>query len=121
MPIADSSFIFTGLSALPHPLLLSNNNARKFGTTSAKRTGDSDSISSTQLKFPSLRVANPLLARSVVAVLGLGFVDAGYSGDWSRIGAITKETEDLLKIGAFLVVPFCVFLIFSFSEQTDSS
>lgn len=80
MPIADSTFIFTGLSALPHPLLLSNNNARKFGTTSAKRTGDSDSdsISSTQLKFPSLRVANPLLARSVVAVLGLGFVDAGY-------------------------------------------
>ncbi|XP_023004836.1 uncharacterized protein LOC111498016 [Cucurbita maxima] len=121
MPIADSSFIFTGLSALPHPLILSNNNARKFGTTSAKRTGDSDSISSTQLKFPSLRVSNPLLARSVVAVLGLGFVDAGYSGDWSRIGAITKETEDFLKIGAFLVVPFCVFLIFSFSEQTDSS
>lgn len=24
-------------------------------------------------------------------------VDAGYSGDWSRIGAISKETEDSLK------------------------
>nr|GEU29096.1 retrovirus-related Pol polyprotein from transposon TNT 1-94 [Tanacetum cinerariifolium] len=38
-----------------------------------------------------------------VAVLGLGFIDAGYSGDWSRIGVISKENEDLLKLAAFLV------------------
>ncbi|KAL0559174.1 hypothetical protein IC582_003764 [Cucumis melo] len=127
MAMVDSSFIFIGISAVPHPLLNNNknNNGRKFGITSAKRTQDSDSTSSTQpnqFKFPSLRVSNPLLARSVVSVLGLGFVDAGYSGDWSRIGAITKETEELLKIGAFLVVPFCVFLVFSFSKfDSDSS
>ncbi|RZR75478.1 hypothetical protein BHM03_00058845, partial [Ensete ventricosum] len=29
-----------------------------------------------------------------------------YSGDWSRIGVISKETEDLLKIAAYLVTPF---------------
>ncbi|RWV83839.1 hypothetical protein GW17_00054503, partial [Ensete ventricosum] len=28
-----------------------------------------------------------------------------YSGDWSRIGVISKETEDLLKIAAYLVTP----------------
>ncbi|PWA90658.1 hypothetical protein CTI12_AA098460 [Artemisia annua] len=39
-----------------------------------------------------------------VAVLGLGFIDAGYSGDWSRIGVISKENEDLLKVAAFLVL-----------------
>lgn len=27
----------------------------------------------------------------------LAAVDAGYSGDWSRIGAISRETEDWLK------------------------
>ncbi|PWA83763.1 hypothetical protein CTI12_AA164840 [Artemisia annua] len=54
-----------------------------------------------------------------VAVLGLGFIDAGYSGDWSRIGVISKENEDLLKVAAFLVVPFCLFLIFSISKSND--
>ncbi|CAK9329764.1 unnamed protein product [Citrullus colocynthis] len=127
MAMVDSSFIVIRVSAVPYPLS-NNNNGRKFRITSAKRTQDSDSDYSTsstqakQLKFPSFRVSNPLLARSVVSILGLGFVDAGYSGDWSRIGAITKESEDLLKIGAFLVVPFCVFLVFSFSKlDSDSS
>lgn len=36
----------------------------------------------------------------------LAAVDAAYSGDWSRVGVITKETEDSLKpliiaLGAF--------------------
>ncbi|CAA7048704.1 unnamed protein product [Microthlaspi erraticum] len=67
-----------------------------------------------------IKVPNTILARSAIAVLGLGFVDAGYSGDWSRIGAISKETEELLKISAFLVVPLCIFLALSFSnESTD--
>ncbi|XP_038879768.1 uncharacterized protein LOC120071517 [Benincasa hispida] len=122
MAMVNSSFIFIGVSTVPYPLS-NNNHSRKFRITSAKLTEDSDSDSkSSQLKFPSLRVSNPLLARSVVSVLGLGFVDAGYSGDWSRIGVITKESEELLKIGAFLVVPFCVFLVFSFSRlDSDSS
>lgn len=82
MAIADSSLIFIGVSAVPRPLF-NTNNGGKFRATSAKRTDDYDSTSSTQanrLKIPSLRlrVSNPLLARSVVSVLGLGFVDAGY-------------------------------------------
>lgn len=32
-----------------------------------------------------------------VALVVAAAVDAAYSGDWSRIGAITKETEDGLK------------------------
>ncbi|KAK6236000.1 hypothetical protein QQP08_026082 [Theobroma cacao] len=67
--------------------------------------------------FPQ-RVSNTILARSVVAVVGLGFIDAGYSGDWSRIGVISKEVEDLLKIAAFVVVPLCFFLIFYFSKDS---
>ncbi|CAN6581715.1 unnamed protein product [Malus baccata var. baccata] len=35
--------------------------------------------------------------RAAVAAFRLGFIDAGYSGDWSRIGAISKESEELLK------------------------
>ncbi|VVB10904.1 unnamed protein product [Arabis nemorensis] len=73
-------------------------------------------------KRPVLRinVPNIILARSAIAVLGLGFIDAGYSGDWSRIGVISTETEELLKIAAFLVVPLCIFLALSFSnESTD--
>eukprot|EP01024_Parvocaulis_polyphysoides_P043805 TRINITY_DN401_c1_g2_i3.p3 TRINITY_DN401_c1_g2~~TRINITY_DN401_c1_g2_i3.p3 ORF type:complete len:154 (-),score=24.72 TRINITY_DN401_c1_g2_i3:40-501(-) len=27
-----------------------------------------------------------------------GSIDAGYSGDWSRIGAISKETEEIMKV-----------------------
>ncbi|XP_022135305.1 uncharacterized protein LOC111007301 [Momordica charantia] len=121
--MADSTFIFSGPSAVSRSLF-NVNNRRNFRTALAKRTDDSTATKSNQenqFEFPSLRVPNPLVARFVVSVLGLGFVDAGYSGDWSRIGAITKESEDLLKIGAFLVVPFCVFLISSFAKQTDSS
>jgi hypothetical protein len=43
-----------------------------------------------------------------------------YSGDWSRIGVISKETEDLLKLAAFAVAPFCIFLIFSFSREPEA-
>ncbi|GMP36032.1 hypothetical protein CsSME_00008275 [Camellia sinensis var. sinensis] len=68
----------------------------------------------------SLRVLNTILAQSVVTMLGLGFIDAGYSGDWSRIGVISKETEDLLKLAAFVVVPLCLFLIFSFSKKQEA-
>lgn len=43
-----------------------------------------------------------------------------YSGDWSRIGAISKGDEDLLKIAAFVVVPLCIFAIFSISKDSES-
>ncbi|KAK9735558.1 hypothetical protein RND81_04G212800 [Saponaria officinalis] len=60
-----------------------------------------------------------IIAQSAIAVLGLGFLDAGYSGDWSRIGVISNETEDVLKFGAFLVVPLCVFLIITLSKSQE--
>ncbi|KAK9100094.1 hypothetical protein Scep_023524 [Stephania cephalantha] len=69
----------------------------------------------------SLRVPNVLLARSAVAILCLGFIDAGYSGDWSRIGVISRETEELLKITAYVVVPLCFFLIFSISKESEDA
>ncbi|XP_028086987.1 uncharacterized protein LOC114287741 isoform X2 [Camellia sinensis] len=66
----------------------------------------------------SLRVSNTILAQSVVTVLGLGFIDAG--GDWSRIGVISKEAENLLKLTTFVVIPLCLFLIFSFSKKQEA-
>ncbi|KMT14013.1 hypothetical protein BVRB_4g078420 [Beta vulgaris subsp. vulgaris] len=66
-----------------------------------------------------LKISNKIIAQSAIAILGLGFVDAGYSGDWSRIGVISRETEDVLKIAAFLVVPFCLFVIFSLARNPD--
>ncbi|CAI9783006.1 unnamed protein product [Fraxinus pennsylvanica] len=69
--------------------------------------------------FPFKFSTNKILLQSAVGVFALGFIDAGYSGDWSRIGVISKHTEDLLKLTAFFVVPFCLFLIFSFSEKVE--
>ncbi|XP_028062325.1 uncharacterized protein LOC114265709 [Camellia sinensis] len=50
--------------------------------------------------------SSTIIAQKRELVLGLGFIDARYSGDWSRIGVISKETEDLLKLAAFVVVPW---------------
>ncbi|XP_020105080.1 uncharacterized protein LOC109721730 isoform X1 [Ananas comosus] len=68
----------------------------------------------------SLRVSKAFLARCAVAVSGLGFLDAGYSGDWSRIGVISKEDEELLRFAAFLIIPLCIVLIFSISEENNT-
>ncbi|KAH9618770.1 hypothetical protein KSS87_008037 [Heliosperma pusillum] len=81
-------------------------NSRKFTTTITKIKADYSDYPKTK----------KIIAQSAIAILGLGFVDAGYSGDWSRIGVISKETEDVLKIAAFVVVPLCLFLIFSLSK-----
>lgn len=51
-----------------------------------------------------------------VAVMTLGFIDAGYSGDWSRIGVLSVEQENLLKTAAFFVVPVSVGLIWKLSK-----
>ncbi|KAL6191563.1 hypothetical protein ACLB2K_037953 [Fragaria x ananassa] len=118
MFVAGKSLIFNKLWLS----LFVKKNGRDLGTIMAKRRDSPTEISSTQeggFVFPRLRVSNTIVARSVVAVLGLGFIDAGYSGDWSRIGVISKESEDLLKVAAFLVVPSCLFLIFSISKQHE--
>ncbi|KAL2232446.1 UNVERIFIED_CONTAM: hypothetical protein Sindi_1424600 [Sesamum indicum] len=65
--------------------------------------------------FPSTK----LLIQSATGVFALGFVDAGYSGDWSRIGVISRGAEDLIKAAAFVVVPLCLFLIFSLSKEDE--
>ncbi|KXG39900.1 uncharacterized protein LOC110431807 [Sorghum bicolor] len=62
-------------------------------------------------------LSRTVLLRAGVALFALGFVDAGYSGDWSRIGAISKDTEELLKLGAYAVVPLSMALVFSLSED----
>ncbi|CAL4929738.1 unnamed protein product [Urochloa decumbens] len=64
-------------------------------------------------------LSKSVLLRSGVALFALGFVDAGYSGDWSRIGAISKDTEDLLKLGSYAVVPLSLALIFSLSQDSN--
>ncbi|KAI6680517.1 hypothetical protein NL676_034398 [Syzygium grande] len=117
MAITQTSFIYTKVPAHPLPGI----NGRKSVAILAKK-GDLTDHSSKTRQRPgfALRVSNPILAQAAIAVLGLGFIDAGYSGDWSRIGAISKEGEDLLKIAAFLVVPLCIFAIFSVSKDSDS-
>ncbi|KAK4774216.1 hypothetical protein SAY87_029235 [Trapa incisa] len=79
---------------------------------------DSEPRQSDGATLPWLKVPlSPLLiTQSALAVFGLGFIDAGYSGDWSRIGVISKEAEDLLKVAAFIVVPLCIFAIISISK-----
>eukprot|EP01025_Chloroclados_australasicus_P003420 TRINITY_DN10803_c0_g1_i4.p3 TRINITY_DN10803_c0_g1~~TRINITY_DN10803_c0_g1_i4.p3 ORF type:complete len:164 (-),score=13.79 TRINITY_DN10803_c0_g1_i4:41-532(-) len=47
-------------------------------------------------------------------------VDGGYSGDWSRIGAISKETEEIMKtvsIGFGLLHFGCVGFVFAAGKQ----
>ncbi|PAN50935.1 hypothetical protein GQ55_9G568300 [Panicum hallii var. hallii] len=66
-------------------------------------------------------LSKSVLLRSGVALFALGFVDAGYSGDWSRIGAISKDTEELLRLGAYGVVPLSLALIFSLSQDSNSN
>ncbi|TVU47973.1 hypothetical protein EJB05_07591, partial [Eragrostis curvula] len=65
-------------------------------------------------------LSKSVLLRSGAALFALGFVDAGYSGDWSRIGAISKDTEELLKLGAYVVVPLSLALIFSVPEDSSN-
>nr|GMC91261.1 DNA-directed RNA polymerase subunit beta [Ipomoea batatas]GMD25899.1 DNA-directed RNA polymerase subunit beta [Ipomoea batatas]GMD28812.1 DNA-directed RNA polymerase subunit beta [Ipomoea batatas] len=83
-----------------------------------KRDLANNNSSPTQQKpiFP-LKLSKTLLAQSALGIFALGFIDAGYSGDWSRIGVISKESEHLLKISAFFVVPLCLFLIFYSSKK----
>ncbi|CAM0871630.1 unnamed protein product [Alopecurus aequalis] len=60
------------------------------------------------------------LLRAGAVIFALGFVDAGYSGDWSRIGAISKDTEELLKLAAYAVVPLCLALALAGDSDSES-
>ncbi|CAN0838242.1 hypothetical protein LINGRAHAP2_LOCUS2055 [Linum grandiflorum] len=92
--------------------------AKKSKPLAARRKDDGDDSDSAPQ--PRNIPIGKLVASSAKAVLGLGFVDAGYSGDWSRIGAISKETEDLLKVASILVALFCVLIVISISKQEES-
>ncbi|KAK2646528.1 hypothetical protein Ddye_021723 [Dipteronia dyeriana] len=118
MLITEKCFIF---SLNPSYLLLKKNVTTTKSITTLAQKRDLSEISSTkEQQYFQIRVSNPILPRAAIALFGLGFVDAGYSGDWSRIGVISEETEPLLKVAAFVVVPLCILLIFSFSRETDA-
>ncbi|KAL1335275.1 hypothetical protein HN51_064198 [Arachis hypogaea] len=105
-----------GCSSLP-----ATKSQRKFGTTTlAKRDEVQENSKSEKRSFFSLKISKSFLARTAIGVFGLGFIDAGYSGDWSRTGVITTQNEELLRLAAFLVVPLCIFLIVSLPVDSDS-
>ncbi|XP_057462350.1 uncharacterized protein LOC130752568 [Actinidia eriantha] len=105
--------------------LVVKKNGTIFGSTGIvaqkRELGENSGKLKKEANFPfRVSISSTILAQSAVAVFGLGFIDAGYSGDWSRIGAISKESEDLLKLAAFVVVPLCLFLIVSFSKKHEN-
>ncbi|KAL5772987.1 hypothetical protein ACOSP7_012606 [Xanthoceras sorbifolium] len=116
MLITEKCFIFSSY------LFLKKNGTTttKSITTFAQKRDLSENSTTKQQQFFPIRVSNPILPRAAVAVFGLGFIDAGYSGDWSRIGVISEETEALLKVAAFVIVPLCFFLVFSISRETEA-
>ncbi|KAK4712877.1 hypothetical protein R3W88_018784 [Solanum pinnatisectum] len=85
----------------------------------AKKREFSEKSKVEENSISSLKIPRNFLVQAVVGVFALGFIDAGYSGDWSRIGVISKDNEDLLKIAACLIVPLCLFVIFSFSKKIE--
>ncbi|CAK7338138.1 unnamed protein product [Dovyalis caffra] len=116
--VAIENCLFSiNLRPASHHVYLKKNGRKCVTTTLAKRKDLSENSRSQEQPIFPLRVPKKIISLSVVAVSGLGFIDAGYSGDWSRIGVISKESEDLLKVGAFVVVPLCIFLIFSILKE----
>nr|XP_009588251.1 uncharacterized protein LOC104085841 [Nicotiana tomentosiformis]XP_016470547.1 PREDICTED: uncharacterized protein LOC107792822 [Nicotiana tabacum] len=83
----------------------------------AKKREISENSTGQENSIFSLKIPRKFLAQAAVGVFALGFIDAGYSGDWSRIGVISKESEELLKIAAYFVVPLCLYFIFSISNK----
>eukprot|EP01018_Ginkgo_biloba_P037521 Gb_31849 [translate_table: standard] len=89
-------------------------NARKHVITRA-REHDRDGMSEPAgFSFP---FSNKLLLQVALGVFALGFIDAGYSGDWSRIGVISKETEEVLQSAAYFIVPVSLGLILYLSHK----
>ncbi|XP_044464670.1 uncharacterized protein LOC123195124 [Mangifera indica] len=113
----QKTFIFTNLTS---PYLTVNKNGSKLpAITLAKKKDISETSTPQQQNFP-IKLSTSLLPRAAIAVFGLGFIDAGYSGDWSRIGVISEENEALLKTAAFVVVPLCIFLIVYLSREPEA-
>ncbi|KAJ8767936.1 hypothetical protein K2173_020876 [Erythroxylum novogranatense] len=114
MEVVGKSFCFANLAPRSHL----NRSCRNWVTLpQAKKRELSGNSGTRQAPIFTLRVPRPVLVRSAITVFGLGFIDAGYSGDWSRIGVISKEVEHLLKIAAFLVIPLCIVLVVAISEE----
>ncbi|KAL3693294.1 hypothetical protein R1sor_006945 [Riccia sorocarpa] len=55
--------------------------------------------------------------QAAIFLFAAGFIDAGFSGDWSRIGVLTKETEGELQMAAIGVVPLAGTLIWSIAQR----
>ncbi|KAG1676386.1 hypothetical protein FOA52_001181 [Chlamydomonas sp. UWO 241] len=64
-----------------------------------------------------------VVVEAVVAVGTLGLVDAAFSGDWSRIGVISTDTEDVLKLLVYFVAAAhsCTAVAAAFAAQKQGS
>lgn len=78
MSITEKSFVLNNLCHLTSYPFVKTTNGKKLGITFAKKKDLSENSTQQENIFP-LKVSNPILSRSVVAVLGLGFIDAGYA------------------------------------------
>ncbi|XP_015580375.2 uncharacterized protein LOC8265767 isoform X2 [Ricinus communis] len=105
-------------SSLPYHPTKKNGQKYIIITVAKKKDSPENSRTQQQNSILPLKISYRALAKSAIAVFGLGFIDAG--GDWSRIGVISKESEDLLKLAAFAVIPLCIFLIFSISREQET-
>ena len=75
MLVTRKSFIFNSRTSSRFV----RRNGRKFRISMAKKEDLSDNSRTRQETIFPLKISNPILVRSVVAVLGLGFIDAGYA------------------------------------------
>lgn len=51
----------------------------------------------------------------------VAFVGGRYSGDWSRIGVLSRETEAALRTAAYVVVPLSAVLIWVIGKRRKVS
>jgi hypothetical protein len=51
----------------------------------------------------------------------VAFVGGRYSGDWSRIGALSRETEAALRTAAYVVVPLSAALVWVIGKRKKVS
>jgi hypothetical protein len=51
----------------------------------------------------------------------VAFVGGRYSGDWSRIGALSRETEAALRTAAYVVVPLSAVLVWVIGKRRKVS
>lgn len=108
-----------------HTLPLPDANRRRLGYSSSRSRGIQ--VPKSQKKDDEGGVADPkpfyaaleFWIQVAVVVLTFGFVDAGYSGDWSRIGALSPETEAQLRTAAYFVVPSSAAVVWAIGKRED--